>query len=103
MKLKTVFLWVASLPIAKNNGRVQSVIATVSYFLNLFIFNWRIIALQYCVGFCHMSARISHRYTCVPSFLKLPPTPSHPSRLSQSPSLRSLSLIANSPQLTSLT
>ena len=37
MKLKTVFLWVASLPIAKNNGRVQSVIATVSYFFK-FIF-----------------------------------------------------------------
>ena len=24
-------------------------------FFNLFIFNWRIIALQYSVGFCHMS------------------------------------------------
>ena len=23
--------------------------------LNLFIFNWRIIALQYCVDFCHIS------------------------------------------------
>ena len=23
------------------------------FFFNLFIFNWRIIALQYCVGFCH--------------------------------------------------
>ena len=77
MKLKTVSLWVASLPIVKNNGRVQSVIPTVSYFLHLFIFNWRIIALQYCVGFCHTSAQISHRYTYVPSSLKLPPT-SHP-------------------------
>ena len=25
------------------------------YFFNLFIFNWRIIALQYCVGFYHTS------------------------------------------------
>ena len=25
----------------------------VFYFFNLFIFNWRIIALQYCLGFCH--------------------------------------------------
>ena len=25
------------------------------YYLNLFVFNWRIIALQYCVGFCHAS------------------------------------------------
>ena len=24
-------------------------------FSNIFIFNWRIIALQYCVGFCHTS------------------------------------------------
>ena len=24
-------------------------------FLVLFIFNWRIVALQYCVGFCHTS------------------------------------------------
>ena len=25
------------------------------FFKNLFIFNWKIIALQYCVGFCHIS------------------------------------------------
>ena len=42
-----------------------------------FFFNWRIIALQYCVGFCHMSVWISHRYTFVPSLWHLPPT-SHP-------------------------
>ena len=29
-------------------------------FLNLFIFNWRIIALQYYVGFCHTSTWISN-------------------------------------------
>ena len=29
-------------------------------FLN---FNWRIIALQYCAGFCYTSTWISHRYT----------------------------------------
>ena len=34
------------------------------------IFNWKIIALQYCVGFCHVSTWISHRHTYVPS---LPP------------------------------
>ena len=39
---------------------------------NLFIFNWRIIALQYCVGFCHTSTWIIHRYTYVPSFLNIP-------------------------------
>ena len=39
----------------------------------LFIFNWRIIALQYSVGFCQMSTWISHGYT---SLLNLPPHPS---------------------------
>ena len=39
-----------------------------------FIFNWRIISLQYSVGFCHTSTWISHRYTYVPFLLNLPPT-----------------------------
>ena len=43
-------------------------------FLNLFIFNWRIIALQCCVGLCHTSTWISHRYPYVPSFLNLSPS-----------------------------
>ena len=40
-------------------------------------FNWRIIALQYCVGFCHTLAQFSHRYAYVPCLLNLPPA-SHP-------------------------
>ena len=36
---------------------------TLKFFL--FIFNWRIIALQCCVGFCHTSAWISHWYKFV--------------------------------------
>ena len=37
---------------------------TVSFFLFFFnLFLWRIIALQYWVGFCHVSTQISHRYT----------------------------------------
>ena len=43
----------------------------------LFIFNWRIIALQCCVGFCHTSVWTGHKYTYVPSVLTLLPT-SHP-------------------------
>ena len=47
-------------------------------FFNLFIFNWRIIALQYCVGFCHISAWSSHRYKYVPCLLSSPPPHSTP-------------------------
>ena len=36
----------------------------------LFIFNWRIIALQYYVSFFHTSTGINHRYTSVPSLLE---------------------------------
>ena len=39
-----------------------------------FIFDWRIVTLQYCDGFHHLSIWISHRYTCVISLLKLLPT-----------------------------
>ena len=42
--------------------------------LNFFIFNWRKVASQYCVGLCQTSTWVSHRYTCDPSFLSLPPT-----------------------------
>ena len=57
--------------------------------LSLFIYlNWRIITLQYCAGFCHISVWISYRHTFVPSILYplLPPSPLHPSRLSQNTS-----------------
>ena len=47
------------------------------YIFNLFIFNWRIIALQYYIGFCHTATWIRHTYSYVPSLLNLPPT-SHP-------------------------
>ena len=61
-------------------------------------FNWRIIALQYCVGLCHTLTLISLKYIYVPSLLKPSPIshPSHPSSLSQSPGLRSLCHTANS-------
>ena len=41
----------------------------------LYFFDWRIIALQNFVVFCHTSTRISHRYTHVPSLAS--PSPSH--------------------------
>ena len=52
----------------------------------LFIyFNWRLITLQYCSGFCHTLTWISHGCTCVPHpEPPLPrPSPSHPSKSSQ--------------------
>ena len=61
----------------------QSVLG-VPFFLKLFIyFNWRIITLQNCDAFCHTSAWIGQRHTCVPSLLKPPLYPPYPSRLSQ--------------------
>ena len=43
-----------------------------------FFFNWRLITLQYCGGFCYTFTWISHGCTCVPHpELPLPP-PSHP-------------------------
>ena len=74
-----------------------------SYFFYLFIFNW-IIALQHCVGFCHTSVWISHRNTLFPpSWTSVPPpSPPHPSRLSQSTELSSLFHTANSHRLSVL-
>ena len=56
-------------------------------------FKWRIIALQNFVVFCQTSTRISHKYTYIPPrWTSLPsPSPSHPSRLIQSPRLSFLS------------
>ena len=50
-------------------------------FFNLFIFNWRMTALQCCVVFCHTTMRIRQGYTCGPSVLKLPQLPPHPTPL----------------------
>ena len=52
----------------------------MSFFLNV-IFNWRKIALQCYVGFCHTIVQISHSYTCITSLLNLPPLLCHPTPL----------------------
>ena len=51
-----------------------SVFTTV--FLNFIYFNWGLITLLYCSGFCHTLTWISHGCTCVPH--PEPPLP-HPS------------------------
>ena len=50
-----------------------------------FNFNWKLITLQYCGGFCHAFTWISHGCTCVhhPEHPVPPPSPSHPSGSSQ--------------------
>jgi len=72
------------------NITITSKISLSSFFK--FIFNRSVVALHYCVDFCHISTWIGHRYTYVPSPLNIPPPPtsSHPSRFSQSTSLSSL-------------
>ena len=36
------------------------------FFIYINVFNWRLITLQYCSGFCHTLTWISHGCTCVP-------------------------------------
>ena len=63
----------------------------------LIFFNWRLITLQYCGGFCHAFTLISHGCTCVPhadSPSQLPPHPifqGHPN----APALSILSHVLN--------
>ena len=61
-----------------------------------YFFNWKIIDLQNFVVFCHILIRIRHRYTPPSQTSRPSPSPSHPSRLSQSPCLSFLSYTANS-------
>ena len=61
-------------------GRMKSISGTsvlgsvfLFFFKKIIYFNWRLITLQYCSGFCHILTRISHGFTCVPH----PEPPSH--------------------------
>ena len=86
--------------LADNVVTLYVYISDLKKFFSLFILNWKIIALQYCIGFYQTSAWISHRFTkpvSPPTWASLPP-PSlfHNSRLSQSPGLSSLSHTENS-------
>ena len=76
----------------KKEMRTQS-----STFFSFNLFNWRLITLQYCGGFCHTLTWISRGCTCVPHpepSSHLPPQPiplGHPS----APALSTLSHASN--------
>ena len=50
---------------------------TTTFLKLIFHFNWRLITLQYCGGFCHTLTWISHGCTCVPD-PEPPPTTAPP-------------------------
>ena len=61
------------------NHWITREILRIFCFKNVYIFNWRIIAFQYCVGLWHTLTWICHSYTYVLSLLNLPPMPTVPS------------------------
>ena len=67
------------------------------FFSFLIYFNWRLITLQHCGGFCHTFTWISHGCTCVPH----PEPPSHrpphpiPQGHPSAPALSTLSHVSN--------
>ena len=76
---------------------------SVVLLLFFLFFNWRKIALQCYVGFCHTTMQFSHTITHVTSLLSLPPLPQpHPFKSSQSARLGSLCCVATSHQLSVL-
>ena len=65
---------------------------------NIIYFNWRLITVQYCSGFCHTLTWINHGCTCVPH--PEPPShlPPHPIPLA-CPSLSALSALLHASNL----
>ena len=62
----------------RKKGGKGGTISCFSIFLKFNYFNWRLITLQYCSGFCHTLTWIRHECTCVPH--SEPPShyPPHP-------------------------
>ena len=81
----------------KSFSRCQNSLSAFSNDLFLFYFNWRLITLQYCHGFCRLFTWISNGCTCVPHPDPLSHLPFHP--ISQdhpiAPSLRTLPHASN--------
>ena len=57
---------------------MHAFVVSVYRFPTLIYFNWRLITLQYCSGFCHTFTWISHGCTCVPHPEPLSLLPPHP-------------------------
>ena len=55
--------------------KIKIVCSLHNLFLKNLLLNQRKIALQYCVGFCHTTMQISHKYTYIISLLSLLPLP----------------------------
>ena len=69
-------------------------------FFNEFIdVNWRLITLQYCSGFHHISTRISHQCTRVPHLETLSHFPPHPIIPQGHPSAPALSTLSHASNL----
>ena len=67
-----IFMWIGlNLEIAL--GIKVTLTVLFIFFFKIIYFNWRLITLQYCSGFCHALTWISLVCTCVPH----PETPSH--------------------------
>ena len=65
--------WAVVHGVAKSQTQLKWLSSSSSTYIFKVVFNWKIIALQCCVGFCHTSTWGNHRYTYVPS-LNLPLT-----------------------------
>ena len=67
------FTWSGIFKIHYLFGFIRSSLHCAGPFKKFIYFNWRLITLQYCGGFCHTLTWISHGCTCVPH----PESPSH--------------------------
>ena len=74
---RSLQFWI-SFPFRSPQSTEQSSFHCFLFLIQIICFNWRIITVQYCDGFCHISTLMSHRYTCVPHILKPHSPPSLP-------------------------
>ena len=72
------FLECESRKLSDRGGKHNLVLLTQPNFI---LFFWRVIALQFCVGFCCIIMWISCKQTYISSLLSLPPTPPQPTAL----------------------